>query len=248
VLKATDISVHYGGVYAVNKVSLELHDGTVLGVVGPNGSGKSTLLNALSGVVAATGHLEVDGRRIRLGRPTRVRRAGVLRTFQTPQTFTELSCIENVMLSASDIRGGSLFGSFLGRPLMWRSERVRMADAYAALERVGLAHLATRSAHGLAYGQNRHLEIARAIAGRPKFLAMDEPSAGLNQAETAELAVLVKSFAADGMTMLVVDHKIDFLRQICDRMLVLQLGQIIADGPPDEVFSDPAVVDAYLGV
>lgn len=247
-LKATDISVHYGGVYAVNKVSLELRDGEVLGVVGPNGSGKSTLLNALSGLTPATGQLDVDGTRIPLGRPARVRRAGFLRTFQTPQTFTELSCIENVMLSASDTRGASLVGSFLGRPFMWRSERVRMREAYAALERVGLAHLSSRSAHGLAYGQNRQLEIARAIAAEPKFLGMDEPSAGLNQVETAELATLVLSFSASGMTILIVDHKIDFLRQICDRMLVMQLGEIIADGAPDEVFGNPAVVDAYLGV
>jgi ABC-type branched-subunit amino acid transport system ATPase component len=248
VLKATDISVHYSGVFAVNNVSLELRDGEVLGIVGPNGSGKSTLLNALSGLTPATGALEVDGRSIPLGRPNRIRRAGFLRTFQTPQTFTELSCIENVMLSASDTRGGGLLGSFPGRPLMWRSERARMRDAYAALEWVGLAPLAGRPAHGLAYGQNRHLEIARAIAAGPKFLGMDEPSAGLNQAETAELAVLIRSFSARGMTILIVDHKIDFLREICDRMLVLQLGEIIADGSPDEVFSNPAVVDAYLGV
>ncbi|MDT4901219.1 MAG: branched-chain amino acid transport system ATP-binding protein, partial [Pseudonocardiales bacterium] len=98
------------------------------------------------------------------------------------------------------------------------------------------------------YGQNRHLEIARAIAAKPKYLAMDEPSAGLNQVETSALANLIKSFAADGVTILVVDHKIDFLRGICSRMLVLQLGEVIADGSPDEVFANPAVVDAYLGV
>jgi ABC-type branched-subunit amino acid transport system ATPase component len=240
--------VHYGGVYAVNNVSLELRDGEVLGVVGPNGSGKSTLLNALSGLTPAAGRLEVDGRRIPLGHPTPVRRAGFVRTFQTPQIFTELSCVENVMLSASDRRGSSLSGSFLGRPWMWRSERVRIRDAHAALERVGLAHLASSPAHGLAYGQNRHLEIARAIAAGPKLLGMDEPSAGLNQAETAELATLIRSFSASGITLLVVDHKIDFLRLICTRMLVLQLGEIIADGPPGEVFTNPAVVDAYLGV
>jgi ABC-type branched-subunit amino acid transport system ATPase component len=131
---------------------------------------------------------------------------------------------------------------------MWRSERARIDNAKAALDRVGLGHLANRSAEGLAYGQNRHLEIARAIAAKPKYLAMDEPSAGLNQVETSTLANLIKSFAADGVTILVVDHKIDFLRGICSRMLVLQLGEVIADGSPDEVFANPAVVDAYLGV
>jgi branched-chain amino acid transport system ATP-binding protein len=248
VLRATDISVSFGGVCAVQNVSLELRDNEVLGIVGPNGSGKSTLLNALTGLVPASGTLEIGDDRIPLGRPARVRRAGFLRTFQTPQTFTELSCIENVMLSATDQRGTGLIGSFLGRPWMWRSERARIEAAYHALERVGLEHLAARPAHGLAYGQNRHLEIARAIAAEPRLLAMDEPSAGLNQVETAALGKLIKSFAASGITILVVDHKIDFLRDICDRMMVLQVGKTIADGHPDEVFRLRAVIDAYLGV
>jgi len=248
VLKITDVSVHFGGVRAVDSVSLELRDNEVLGIVGPNGSGKSTLLNALSGLVPAGGALEISGQTIPFGRPARVRHAGLLRTFQTPQTFTELSCVENVMLSATDRRGTGMLGSFLGRPWMWRSERARIDAAHAALQRVGLGHLAARSAHGLAYGQNRHLEIARAIAAEPRFLAMDEPSAGLNQVETAALGDLIKSFAAGGITILVVDHKIDFLRDICDRMMVLQMGKVIADGDPDEVFRLPAVIDAYLGV
>jgi ABC-type branched-subunit amino acid transport system ATPase component len=248
VLKATDISVHYGGVVAVDHVSVDLREGEVLGIVGPNGSGKSTLLNALSGLTPASGHLEIDDRKVSMGNPLRVRRTGFLRTFQTPQVFTELSCIENVMLSATDTYGNGLVGSFLVRPGMWRHERDRMKNAVDALERVGLGDFAVRPAHGLAYGQNRHLEIARAIAAGPKYLAMDEPSAGLNQVETAELGRLIKSFSASGITILIVDHKIDFLRDICNRMMVLQLGKVIAEGSPDEVFSNPAVVDAYLGV
>ncbi|MGY1814669.1 ABC transporter ATP-binding protein [Blastococcus sp. SYSU D00820] len=246
-LEATDITVRYGGVVAVDGVSLQVRRNEVLGIVGPNGSGKSTLLNALSGLTPATGQLTIGDRRIRLGSPRRVRREGLLRTFQTPQVFTELSCIENVMLSAPQSWSG-LGAAVLGRPLMWRQERTRIEDAHAALEEVGLAHLAARSAEGLAYGQSRHLEIARAIANRPSILAMDEPSAGLNQVETAALARLIRSFAARGITILIVDHKIDFLRELCDRMSVLQLGRVIAEGAPDEVFTDPAVVDAYLGV
>jgi branched-chain amino acid transport system ATP-binding protein len=248
VLSAADISVHYGGVYAVKNISFELNEREILGIVGPNGSGKSTLLNAISGLTRAAGSLHIDGSRIPLNRPAAPRRASFLRTFQTPQVFTELTCIENVLLSATNRRGSGLLGSFVARPWMWRAEHARVENAKAALERVGLGHLAARSALGLAYGQNRHLEIARAIAADPKYLAMDEPSAGLNLSETQRLAALIKSIAADGVTILVVDHKIDFLRGICDRMLVLQLGEVIANGSPDEVFTNPAVVDAYLGV
>lgn len=247
VLVATDISVHYGGVVAVDEVSLEVRRNEVLGIVGPNGSGKSTLLNALSGLTPASGTFEIEGHRVKLGNPRQPRKQGFLRTFQTPQVFTELSCIENVMISAPRTKS-SLGASLVARPLMWRAERTRIDDAYEALRTVGLEHLAGRSAEGLAYGQNRHLEIARAIMAKPKILAMDEPSAGLNQVETAALGQLIRSFADRGITILIVDHKIDFLRSLCDRMMVLQLGKVIAEGGPDEVFSNPAVVDAYLGV
>jgi branched-chain amino acid transport system ATP-binding protein len=248
VLKAVDISVHYGGVVAVDHISLDLFDNEILGIVGPNGSGKSTLLNAMSGLTPASGYLEIDEHRVTLGSPRRVRKTGLLRTFQTPQVFTELSCIENVMLSDSDAFGTGLLGSFALRPGLWKHERERIDRAYASLVKVGLGDFADRPSLGLAYGQNRHLEIARAINANPRYLAMDEPSAGLNQVETAELAKLIKSFSAAGITILIVDHKIDFLSSICNRMMVLQLGAVIAEGSPAEVFKNPAVVDAYLGV
>ena len=247
-LDARNVTVRFGGVVAVDKVSFELREHEVLGIVGPNGSGKSTLLNALSGLVDASGRMEIEGRPIPFGSPRRVRRAGLLRTFQTPQTFTELTCIENVMLAARTTTATGMTGALVARPLMWRHDRDRIARADAALQRVGLEGHATRSALGLAYGQNRYLEIARAVAAEPLILAMDEPSAGLNQVETAELAGLITSLRDDGITILVVDHKIDFLRQVCDRLIVLQLGRVIAEGHPDQVFKDPAVIDAYLGV
>lgn len=246
-LEAHSISVNFGAVVAVNDVRLSLKRNEVLGIVGPNGSGKSTLLNALSGLVPAVGTVEIDGEPVARRNPLRVRRAGFVRTFQTPQAFTELSCIENVMVSSPDTSLTGMVGALVNRPGMWRHERARIEAAYEALERVGLAEHATSPAAGLAYGQNRYLEIARAIAAKPLILAMDEPSAGLNQLETAELAKLILSLRDDGLSILVVDHKIGFLRSICDRMMVLSLGEVLAEGRPDAVFEDPAVIDAYLG-
>ncbi|GLZ02730.1 ABC transporter ATP-binding protein [Actinomadura sp. NBRC 104412] len=246
-LRASEVSVRFGGVVAVDGVSFAVRSGETVGVVGPNGSGKSTLLNAICGLNRAGGALWIEDRPLRLGRPDRVRAAGLLRTFQTPQTFLELSCIENVLLSTSSRAAGGMLGALFARPRMWRADLRRIERGYAALQRVGLEALATRPAAGLSYGQHRYLEIARAIAGEPRILVMDEPSAGLNQAETENLLRLLRGLREDGMTLLVVDHKIDFLRRLCGRIIVLRLGRVIADGAPDEVFADQAVVEAYLG-
>ena len=232
---------------AVDGVDLAVGAGEAVGIVGPNGSGKSTLLNAVTGVVRASGSLAVDGRRVALGRPGRVRRAGVARTFQTPQTFAELTCIENVLLGDDDRGHTGLAGAWLVRPAMLRRERSRWERAAAALERVGLVERAEEEAGLLSYGQQRMLELARALVGSPRVLLADEPSAGLNAAETDTLARLLGDLHDDGLTLLVVDHKIDFIEAVSSRVVVLQIGRVIADGAPDEVWRHPEVVDAYLG-
>jgi ABC-type branched-subunit amino acid transport system ATPase component len=245
-LEITDLSVRFGGVVAVDGVSLAVADGEIYGLVGPNGSGKTTLLNAVTGVVDADGSLAVAGRPVPLGRPLRSRAAGVLRMFQAPQTFTGLTCLENALLATDDASSG-LGGAWLARPAMWRRERARWAVGRAALERVGLADLADEPAGLLTYGQQRLLELARAIAGDPRLILLDEPSAGLNDAETAELARLCRSLRTDGLTLVVIDHKIDFIDSICDRIAVLELGRLIAQGRPSEVWADARVIEAYLG-
>lgn len=247
-LKAAEIHVSFGGVRAVDGVSLDVRDGEILGLVGPNGSGKTTFLNALVGVVPASGYLEVDGRPVPLGTPGRSRAVGVLRTYQAPQTYDHLSCIEDVLVSTSDRRYTGILASWFARPVMNRHERDRWGIAVDALTRVGLADLAELPASRLTYGQRRLLEFARAVAAGPRVLLLDEPSAGLDVSETEQLAGYIKDLRDEGVSILVIDHKLDFITDLCDRVAVLEQGRLVAVGDADTVFEDQRVVDAYLGV
>jgi ABC-type branched-subunit amino acid transport system ATPase component/ABC-type branched-subunit amino acid transport system permease subunit len=248
ILKAAEIHVSFGGVRAVDGVSLDVREGEILGLVGPNGSGKTTFLNALVGVVPASGYLEVDGRPVPLGTPGRSRAVGVLRTYQAPQTYDHLSCIEDVLVSTSDRKYTGVLASWFARPLVNRHERARWGAAVDALTRVGLGEMAEQPAARLTYGQRRLLEFARAIAAGPRVLLLDEPSAGLDVAETERLAVHIKGVRAEGVSVLVIDHKLDFITELCDRVAVLEQGRLVAVGDAATVFEDQRVVDAYLGV
>jgi branched-chain amino acid transport system permease protein len=248
ILEATDMSVSFGGVRAVDEVTLILHEREILALIGPNGSGKSTTVNAITGVVSASGHVRVGGHEISLGHPSAVARAGVLRTYQTPQTYMALSCIENVLLTTTDRRFTGILSSVFLRPLMLKRERQRWRDAAQALDRVGLLDRAEESAANLSYGQQRLLELARTIAGKPRVILLDEPSAGLNAAETSILAGHLRSLRAEGISLLVIDHKIDFISDLCDRVVVLELGRLVAEGDPQGIWEDERVQNAYLGV
>jgi ABC-type branched-subunit amino acid transport system ATPase component/ABC-type branched-subunit amino acid transport system permease subunit len=248
VLDAADIGVQFGGVRAVDGVSLSVLENEILGLVGPNGSGKTTFLNALSGVVPAAGSLRVRGEPVRLGRVGRVRALAVLRTYQAPQTYDHLTCIEDVLLSTADRSRTGITAASFERLAVVRRDRARWESATRALERVGLTPLAEESTARLSYGQRRLLELARAINGQPRILLLDEPSAGLDASETDQLVAHLRRLQGEGVSMLLVDHKLDFITALCDRVAVLELGRLVAVGPAATVFEDQRVVDAYLGV
>jgi ABC-type branched-subunit amino acid transport system ATPase component len=247
-LTARGIRVSFGAVHACRDVDLDAAPGVITGLIGPNGSGKSTLLNALTGVVTATGTVHVGDRSVALGQPGPSRRAGILRTHQTPHNYADLSCLDNACLAMLDPASRTVVSALFRRRQVARHERRRWELAAASLERVGLSHLAEVPAAALTYGQARLLELARSLAGDPAVLLMDEPSAGLNAAETDGLAELLESVRADGITMVLVDHKVDFLDVLCDRIVVLELGAVIAEGTPETVWQHEQVINAYLGV
>jgi ABC-type branched-subunit amino acid transport system ATPase component len=247
-LEARAISVSFGGVLACDDVDLAVDPGNIVGLTGPNGSGKSTFMNAVTGLVAASGHLEVGGETAPLGRPIVLRRLGVARAFQSPQNWMSLSCLENVVLGSDDRTEVGLAASVFRRPSMRRRERQRWAAATEVLERVGLGPLVDAPASQLTYGQQRLLELSRSVVGRPSVLLLDEPSAGLNDSETAFLGSLLTDLRSEGMALIVIDHKIDFLDSLCDRITVLQLGRVIAEGSPREIWRHRDVIDAYLGI
>jgi ABC-type branched-subunit amino acid transport system ATPase component len=246
-LRATGIGVRFGAVRAVDGVDLHVDPGEVLGIIGPNGSGKSTFLNAITGLVPAKGTASIDGTSYRLGRPGAAAKLGLRRTFQTPQVHDGLTCLENVLVGSTDQRRRSVGAAWALRAGMWKRERERWAKAMDALAFTGIAHLAGTAAGSLPYGQRRLLEIARASVADPKIVLLDEPAAGLNQVETEQLQQLIKAMITETNSIIVVEHKMDFLQGLCSRMVVLELGRVIAQGPPAQVLRDQKVIDAYLG-
>lgn len=248
VIQAQGLTVAFGGNTAVNNIDLDFNAGEILGLIGPNGSGKSTFLNAITGVVPATGNVQVFGKELTLETPSALRKLGVSRTYQAPQTYLKLTCLEDVLLSTSDRQYTGIFAALLRRKTMLRHEQERWKIANEAIEWVGLGPIATSKVSSLTYGQRRLLELARAVAARTPALLLDEPSAGLNATETEVLAGYLKELHKAGVSILIVDHKVDFLNSICDRIAVLNIGSLVMVGTVEQVWNDARVIDAYLGV
>jgi len=248
-IELRDVSKHYGGVHAVKNLTLKLEERALLGLIGPNGAGKTTVLNAMTGLAApSAGSIWFGDQRIERRKPHEIAALGVARTYQTARIFPHMTALDNVVSGMHLQADDSLLGQLVCWPATLRGARRLRERARALLEEVGLAERAFVTARSLALGEQRRLELARAIAADPKVLLLDEPAAGLNPVETKRLRdEIVRLTRERGISILLVEHDMALVMSACERIAVLDFGEKIAEGTPDEIRANPRVVEAYLG-
>lgn len=243
------VSRRFGGLQALSEVSFQVQEGEIFGLIGPNGAGKTTLFNLLSGVTpASSGMIHWRGQRLQGLSPDRHNRLGIARTFQNLRLFAGLSVLDNVVAALHRHPQGSGLDALLNTPRFRRGQRELQQRALALLEELGLADQAHREAAGLAYGDRRRLEIARALATNPTLLLLDEPAAGMNPSEKEQLCAMLAALRErHRLTLIVIEHHVPLLMRLCERLAVLDFGRLIALGTPDQIRRDPRVIEAYLG-
>ncbi len=249
VLEAKELTRRFGGLIAVNNVSFSVNDGEIFGLIGPNGAGKTTLFNVVTGLTRpSNGQMLYRGDGISNLRPHRIAKKGIARTFQNIRLFADLSALENVMIARHIHTKSGVFTGVLGLPPAPREEQKTRSRAFELLELVGLSDRADEKASNLPYGDQRRLEIARALALEPNVLLLDEPAAGMNPNEKQQLSDFIRQIRHQfNLTILLIEHHVPLVMGLCDRIAVLNFGQLIAIGNPADVKSDRAVIEAYLG-
>ena len=243
VLEVTGISKHFGGVTAVDGVSFKVYEGEILGIIGPNGSGKSTLFNCVLGQLQPSeGHIRVDGHDVTGLRPCDLNRLGVSRTFQLLQVFPQLSVRDNLILAGQEHEGGMVSRLFGPRDAGLTDAANQMIEFFR------LSHVAEEKAGGLSYGQQKLLDAAMAFMAGPRLVLLDEPAGGVNLTMLGHLRDRLKAINAEqNATFVVIEHNMEFVMALCNRIIVLAEGKVIAEGTPDEIRSNPEVIEAYLG-